>query len=167
MTKCLYTVLGLSAKSSKKEIKSQFYKLSKLYHPDLSDSDSDWRKSRFNEIIQAYSVLSDDKLRRQYDIDNGHITLRLSRPDPSAYNQYIRPAPFSRPNWDHHHQENNTHEDLMKRWERLDRKSAKKRSHEEEDEVYKSMRQEDYRVFRNRVLVLAAGAFLYIMSSYR
>lgn len=162
--KCLYTVLGLPVRSSRKEIKSQFYKLSKLYHPDLADSDSEWRKARFTEIIQAYSVLSDDKLRRQYDIDNGHIKLRLSRPDPASYSQYIRPTPFSKANLNH---EQTPHEDLRKRWERLDRKSARTQSHKEEDEVYKSMRQEDYRVFRNRAIVLTAGAFLYIISAIR
>ncbi|KAF9410570.1 hypothetical protein BGZ94_001600 [Podila epigama] len=61
-----YELLGLSKDATKKDIKSQFYKLSKLHHPDKNDSE-DSRKE-FLSINEAYSVLGNDRHRRDYDL---------------------------------------------------------------------------------------------------
>ncbi|KAG0054586.1 hypothetical protein BGZ83_010883 [Gryganskiella cystojenkinii] len=61
-----YEQLGLSQSATKKEIKSRFYKLSKLHHPDKNSSE-DSRKV-FHAINEAYSVLGDDRQRRDYDL---------------------------------------------------------------------------------------------------
>lgn len=63
MGKDYYNVLGVDRKASQDEIKKAFRKLAHKYHPDKGGQD----ESRFKEITEAYSVLSDDKKRREYD----------------------------------------------------------------------------------------------------
>ena len=60
-----YEVLGVSKSASKDEIKSAFRKLAKKYHPDISKEEN--AEEKFKEVQEAYSVLSDDSKRRQYD----------------------------------------------------------------------------------------------------
>ncbi|MBI5405463.1 molecular chaperone DnaJ [Candidatus Kaiserbacteria bacterium] len=63
MTKDYYNVLGVDKKASKDDIKKAFRKLAHKYHPDKGGTD----ESKFKEITEAYSILSDDKKRREYD----------------------------------------------------------------------------------------------------
>ncbi|MDD2657615.1 MAG: molecular chaperone DnaJ [Candidatus Pacebacteria bacterium] len=58
-----YKVLGVDKKATKEDIKNAFRKLAHKYHPDKGGTD----ESHFKEITEAYSVLSDDKKRREYD----------------------------------------------------------------------------------------------------
>ncbi|CAM6002210.1 unnamed protein product [Sphagnum balticum] len=60
-----YTILDLTIEASAKEIKSAYYEQSKLYHPDVNDSEE--AKVRFREISEAYEVLGNDINRRTYD----------------------------------------------------------------------------------------------------
>ena len=66
MTKDYYKILGVSRNATKEEIKRAYKRLAKLYHPDLNKGDKE-KEERFKEINEAYRVLSDDKLREQYD----------------------------------------------------------------------------------------------------
>ncbi len=63
MAKDYYTVLGVEKKASKDEIKKAFRKLAHTYHPDKKGGD----EVKFKEASEAYSVLSDDKKRAEYD----------------------------------------------------------------------------------------------------
>lgn len=58
-----YEVLGVDKKASKDEIKKAFHKLAHKYHPDKNSGDAE----KFKEVSEAYSVLSDDKKRGEYD----------------------------------------------------------------------------------------------------
>lgn len=58
-----YTILGVNKGASKDEVKKAFRKLAHKYHPDKKDGD----ESKFKEINEAYSVLSNDKKRSEYD----------------------------------------------------------------------------------------------------
>lgn len=60
-----YEVLGVGKTASKDEIKSAYRKLAKKYHPDVN-KDPDAPK-KFEEITEAYEVLSDDGKRARYD----------------------------------------------------------------------------------------------------
>ena len=53
----LYTVLGVAATAETKEIKENFYKLSKEFHPDVNKDESSLKK--FREIVEAYEVTHD------------------------------------------------------------------------------------------------------------
>ncbi|XP_023210805.1 protein tumorous imaginal discs, mitochondrial-like isoform X1 [Centruroides sculpturatus] len=60
-----YDVLGVSRNSSQKEIKKAYYQLAKKYHPDTNKDPQAAKK--FQEVSEAYEVLSDDARRKQYD----------------------------------------------------------------------------------------------------
>lgn len=62
MAKNYYETLGLDKKASKDEIKKAFRSLAQKHHPDKGGDEA-----RFKEITEAYSVLSDDTKRREYD----------------------------------------------------------------------------------------------------
>ncbi len=63
MAKDYYSILGVQKGASKEEIKKAFRTLAHKYHPDKKGGD----EAKFKEINEAYSVLSDDTKRRQYD----------------------------------------------------------------------------------------------------
>ncbi|MHA1288254.1 MAG: J domain-containing protein, partial [Candidatus Thorarchaeota archaeon] len=62
MTKNLYEVLGVTQSASSDEIKKAYRTLSKEHHPDAGGD-----AERFNEINEAYTVLSDTNRRKRYD----------------------------------------------------------------------------------------------------
>ena len=61
-----YKILGISPKATQAEIKASFYKLSKLFHPDVSDQ-SEEASLKFRQITSAYEILGNLKLRKMYD----------------------------------------------------------------------------------------------------
>src|SRR3989338_623817 len=63
MSKDYYNILGVDKAASKEEIKKAFRNLAHKYHPDKKDGD----EKKFKEANEAYSVLSDDKKRAEYD----------------------------------------------------------------------------------------------------
>src|SRR4028119_2322552 len=65
-TKDFYRVLGVAENAAADEIKKAYRKLAKQYHPDANPNNAA-AAERFKEISEAYSVLSDDEKRKQYD----------------------------------------------------------------------------------------------------
>jgi molecular chaperone DnaJ len=63
MAKDYYKTLGVDKGASKDEIKKAFRKLAHEHHPDKNPKNAD----KFKEISEAYSTLSDDNKRAQYD----------------------------------------------------------------------------------------------------
>jgi len=64
--KDFYAVLGVSKDVSDAELKKTYRKLARQYHPDSNPGDTA-AESRFKEISEAYSVLSDPSERAEYD----------------------------------------------------------------------------------------------------
>ncbi|XP_073997853.1 protein tumorous imaginal discs, mitochondrial-like isoform X1 [Rhodnius prolixus] len=61
-----YEVLGLTRNCSSKDVKKAYYQLAKKYHPDTNKNDPNAAK-KFQEVSEAYEVLSDEAKRKQYD----------------------------------------------------------------------------------------------------
>jgi len=61
-----YKALGVSEKASADDIKKQYRKLAKQYHPDSTGGDKA-KETRFKEISNAYDVLGDAKKKKLYD----------------------------------------------------------------------------------------------------
>ncbi|HEY0979777.1 MAG TPA: J domain-containing protein [Candidatus Paceibacterota bacterium] len=62
MAKNYYDILGVDKKATKEDVKKAFRKLAQKHHPDKGGDEA-----KFKEITEAYSVLSDEKKRREYD----------------------------------------------------------------------------------------------------
>jgi molecular chaperone DnaJ len=62
MAKNYYETLGLDKKATPDDVKKAFRKLAQKHHPDKGGDEA-----KFKEITEAYSILSDEKKRREYD----------------------------------------------------------------------------------------------------
>lgn len=61
-----YARLRLTAVATQSEVKSAYYRLSKIYHPDKNNN-CPKAAVQFRNISEAYKVLSDPKSRAAYD----------------------------------------------------------------------------------------------------
>lgn len=61
-----YEVLGVAKTATPEEIKKAYKKKAIQYHPDKNPGDKE-AEEKFKEAAEAYSVLSDEKKRQQYD----------------------------------------------------------------------------------------------------
>lgn len=61
-----YEVLGVSKSASSDEIKREYRKLAKKYHPDLNPDDKE-AEQNFKEATLAYEILSDPEKKQKYD----------------------------------------------------------------------------------------------------
>ncbi|HYK29593.1 MAG TPA: DnaJ domain-containing protein, partial [Streptosporangiaceae bacterium] len=66
LEKDYYKTLGVTKGASADEIKKSYRKLARKYHPDANEGDAK-AEARFKEISEAYTVLSDEKRRKEYD----------------------------------------------------------------------------------------------------
>ncbi|CAH8599466.1 unnamed protein product [Schistosoma rodhaini] len=61
----LYSVFGLSSNATHQDIKEAFYRLSKIYHPDVTDDPNS--REKFHELTKAYEILGNPVKRNEYD----------------------------------------------------------------------------------------------------
>ena len=61
-----YDVLGVSKTATADELKKAYRKLALKYHPDRNKGNAE-AEEKFKEVNEAYSVLSDETKRAQYD----------------------------------------------------------------------------------------------------
>ncbi|KAF7724146.1 DnaJ sub C member 4 [Apophysomyces ossiformis] len=61
-----YDILQIHRGADKRAIKSQYYRLSKKYHPDLNPNNAEAHK-KFLEVNEAYAILGNEASRMQYD----------------------------------------------------------------------------------------------------
>ena len=70
-----YTILGAKPSMKQKEIKKEYYKMAKKYHPDfigpdVSDKQKEEASEMFKKVQKAYECLSNPIARQAYDIEN-------------------------------------------------------------------------------------------------
>ncbi|XP_054268355.1 protein tumorous imaginal discs, mitochondrial-like isoform X1 [Macrosteles quadrilineatus] len=91
-----YEVLGVSRNASVKDIKKSYFQLAKKYHPDTNKDADAVRK--FQEVSEAYEVLSDDTKRKQYDSWGATSEqMGMGSPPPGGQSQG-----FNTHNWQFH-----------------------------------------------------------------
>jgi molecular chaperone DnaJ len=66
LEKDYYKTLGVAKGATADEIKKSYRKLARKYHPDANEGDAK-AEERFKEISEAYTVLSDEQRRKEYD----------------------------------------------------------------------------------------------------
>jgi len=62
----LYAVIGVARDASADDIKKAYRKLAQKYHPDQNADDPE-AEEKFKEVSAAYTVLSDEQRRKDYD----------------------------------------------------------------------------------------------------
>lgn len=83
----LYAELGVGIDASDRELTKAYRKLALKFHPDKSGDIS--TRGKFEQILEAYAVLSDRELKRQYDAIRGD---RASDEDTELFRQKLRAA---------------------------------------------------------------------------
>jgi len=67
MGKDFYSILGVSRNADAKELKKAYRKLAMKWHPDKNINNQKEAQEKFQEISEAYDVLSDPKKKQIYD----------------------------------------------------------------------------------------------------
>jgi DnaJ-class molecular chaperone len=81
MGKDFYAILGVSRTANETELKKAYRKLAMKWHPDKNPTNVETAQAKFQEISEAYTVLSDPQKRQLYD-EYGEEGLRFGGPAP-------------------------------------------------------------------------------------
>ena len=76
-SKDYYGVLGLNGKSEVSEVKKAYLNLAKKFHPDTPTGNSE----KFKEVSEAYELLSDPRLKKEYDLAKFGVSGTTARPE--------------------------------------------------------------------------------------
>lgn len=79
-----YELLGLHPAASSWEIRSSYRQLSKLYHPDTTQLPVAIAKVKFQQLNEAYGILSSPDKRSLYDLQIGYSRVNVIQA-PSDY----------------------------------------------------------------------------------
>ena len=67
VNKDYYSTLGVDKKATQEEIKKAYRKLAMKWHPDRNPDNKEKAEQKFKNINEAYSILSDEEKRKNYD----------------------------------------------------------------------------------------------------
>jgi curved DNA-binding protein CbpA len=81
-----YDILKVSKSASQQEIRDSYKSLIKKYHPDIYTGSHDYAEKITKELNDAYSILSNEESRRNYD-------LTLEEPQETII--YTKPSTYS------------------------------------------------------------------------
>ncbi|CAD8138656.1 unnamed protein product [Paramecium pentaurelia] len=84
VNKDYYKILNCNQTDSEQKLKQEYYKLAKLYHPDINKGNEE----KFKQITEAWDVLSDKHRKQQYDAARTYNTDFIKNTTNSyGYNQ--------------------------------------------------------------------------------
>ncbi|XP_052276160.1 uncharacterized protein LOC127875259 isoform X8 [Dreissena polymorpha] len=161
-----YAVLGVSQNATQKQIREAYIELSKKHHPDQNKDKEQISHEKFQKINEAYSVLSKDVSRREYDRTllntAGTFHTRTRTHSSAPYNaasqqRYQDPRyqdPFNEESY------NYRREWTGKEWEEYNRE----RKFEDMREEYQYSQQQNR--IANRILMFMIVAFMMIQYFY-
>ena len=90
-----YELLGVSSSANNAELRKAFRQLSKRLHPDTTSLPSDEATTQFQNVCEAYDLLSDPVLRANYDLSiKKENNLISQKQEPYLTN--TKPAQFSK-----------------------------------------------------------------------
>ena len=90
-----YELLGVSTSANNAELRKAFRKLSKQLHPDTTSLPSDEATRQFQNVCEAYDLLSDPVLRANYDLFMEKENNLISQKN-EPYLENIQPVQFSK-----------------------------------------------------------------------
>jgi preprotein translocase subunit Sec63 len=129
-----YTVLGVPANATKKQIKSAYLTLAKKYHPDAVNGCAE----TFKIVNHAYEILYDDEKRSVYDSNlfQQNLRNRTTKTDSNSYGVHHREYEKSF-GAKQHYSTSDFHFDRKQQYQNMSRK--------EEEEFYR-----EYVKYKNR-----------------
>jgi len=83
-----YSLLEVNKKSSNEEIKSNFRRLAKAYHPDANIDDPN-AEEKFKELNAAYDTLTNKEKRKKYDKQMAKFGFGLVKSDAGEKNDFM------------------------------------------------------------------------------
>lgn len=90
MAKDYYAVLGVSQSATEKQVRQRFLELARERHPDRFQGDQKVRaEEEFQEITQAFNILTDRERRRQLDLELKRPSLAQQGTSEEAARAYI------------------------------------------------------------------------------
>jgi molecular chaperone DnaJ len=89
LEKDYYQVLGVDRSISERDLKKAYRKLAQQYHPDNNPGD-EAAEQRFRDVTEAYDVLTDPKVRAEYDQAREAFARGAYAGGPGGGTEYIR-----------------------------------------------------------------------------
>lgn len=84
-----YALLGLHPSVSALEVRRAYRELSKQYHPDTTALPTAIATAKFQQLNEAYAVLSNPERRLTYDLKIGYSRLSVIQAPPETFNRPV------------------------------------------------------------------------------